>query len=132
MFPLMILLDFLINNRRLKLFEIILIVFLSCAVAMTFIGDKIWNEEEYLTKIPHHRDRHFFHYKNGRLFRLDSENSEVSNENEGSNGNKNELPADIIDQTEKVDDIIINDKLDQENKEEKLIEKLPKKDFPNM
>ena len=60
------------------------------------------------------------------------ENSEASNENEGSNGNKNELPADIIDQTEKVDDIIINDKTDQENKEEKLIEKLPRKDFPNM
>ncbi len=86
----MIFLDLLINNRRLKLFEIILIVFLSCAVAMTFMGDKIWNEEEYLTKIPHHRDRHLFHYKNGRLFRLDSKNSEVSNENEGSNRNKNE------------------------------------------
>lgn len=127
MFPLMILLDLLINNRRLELFDIILIVFLSCAVAMTFIGDKIWSEEESLTKVPHHRDHHLFHYKNGRLYRLDSENSEFSNsnENEGSNGNNNELRADLVDQNEKVEDIIIIGNSDKENKEGKLIQELP-------
>jgi hypothetical protein len=114
----MILLDLFINHRRLKLFEIFLIVSLTCSVALTFVGDKLWSEEEYLSQV-HHRDNHIFHYKNGRLFRLDSENSEVSNENENSKEKEEEFGNAVINLNEKVHDNKIKEKSDHDNKKSK-------------
>jgi len=91
----MILFDLLINKRRINLFEIILIIFLTCSIVLTFIGDKIWNEDDYLREI-HHRDSHIFHRKNLQTYRKESNVSQVSNQDENFNDHdhrpKNEIP----------------------------------------
>ena len=84
----MILFDLFVNKRRIDLFEIILIIFLACSIAMTYIGDKIWNEDEYLREI-HHKDPHFLHKKHGIIYRRESNISGISNEDEYPDENEN-------------------------------------------
>lgn len=69
---------------------------MACSIALTFIGDKIWNEDEYLREL-HHRDHHLFHRKNRIIYRKESNLSNVSNENDYYNDHdhieNNEAPV---------------------------------------
>jgi hypothetical protein len=59
-FPLMIVFDLFINRRRINFPELLLIIIMTISVVFSFIGDKIWNEDEYLgeRKNQHHPLHH--------------------------------------------------------------------------
>ncbi len=48
-YPLMTIFDLFINHRRIYFIDLIIILILTCAVIMSFIGDKLFEDNSFFT-----------------------------------------------------------------------------------